>query len=297
MKIIFTLLAIFPFTLATHAQTSVYHLFSDSNAVWNFHSSVYCIMGNGDAYYSITISGDTLINSKTYHKLSTPYVQSIVSGTCYSASSGGGAIRQDTTNRKVFFIQPSDSVEQLLYDFNMQVGDTVKGFIESWAFIKDTVQSVDSVLVGSSYRKRWNLPCYNIHFIEGIGSTYGLIARSPGCITDQADYSITCFKQNGISLYPDTVTSCDIISSVNNHSVTKASITVSPNPTTNLLTITTTSTQPSQIILYDICLRQTMEEKFTGSTTLNIANLAKGVYLYRVTNENGEVMQGKVVKE
>jgi len=74
-------------------------------------------------------------------------------------------------------------------------------------------------------------------------------------------------------------------------------ITISPNPATNLLTITTTSTQPSRIILYDIASRKLMEEKFSGSTTLNIANLAKGVYLYNVTDENGTITRGRVVKE
>jgi len=72
---------------------------------------------------------------------------------------------------------------------------------------------------------------------------------------------------------------------------------VSPNPATNLLTITTTSTQPSEIILFDITSRQLMQEKFSGSATLNIENLAKGVYLYEVRNENGVIKQGKVVKE
>jgi hypothetical protein len=74
-------------------------------------------------------------------------------------------------------------------------------------------------------------------------------------------------------------------------------VTVFPNPATTLLTITTTSTQPSQIILYDIASRELMEERFSGSATLNIKNLAKGVYLYQVRDEKGIVKQGKVVKE
>ena len=40
-----------------------------------------------------------------------------------------------------------------------------------------------------------------------------------------------------------------------------------------------------------------MEEKFTGSATLNIENLSKGVYLYEVKDENGVLKRGKVVKE
>ena len=62
-------------TLFANGQTSVYHPFPDSNAVWNIHFQLYCFAnGTGDENYSITISGDTLINSQTYHKLTTPYV-------------------------------------------------------------------------------------------------------------------------------------------------------------------------------------------------------------------------------
>jgi len=73
--------------------------------------------------------------------------------------------------------------------------------------------------------------------------------------------------------------------------------TVFPNPATNLLTITTTTSQPSEIILYDIASRKLMQQKFSGSAILNIENLAKGVYLYEVRDEKGVVKQGKVVKE
>jgi len=73
--------------------------------------------------------------------------------------------------------------------------------------------------------------------------------------------------------------------------------TIFPNPATNLLTITTTSTQPSTIILFDIASRKLMEEKFSGTATLSIEGLAKGVYLYQVRDEKGVVSRGKVVKE
>jgi len=85
--------------------------------------------------------------------------------------------------------------------------------------------------------------------------------------------------------------------SVNYFTKSNIYITVSPNPATNLLTITTTTTQPSEIILYDIASRQLMQEKFSGTATLNIEGLAKGVYLYEVRDEKGVVKQGKVVKE
>ncbi|MBK6397641.1 MAG: hypothetical protein IPF75_05100 [Bacteroidetes bacterium] len=53
----------------------------------------------------------------------------------------------------------------MLYDFNLEVGDTVHGYLGSWLFSNnlDTVTAIDSILVGNSYRKRWSIcPNYDI---------------------------------------------------------------------------------------------------------------------------------------
>jgi hypothetical protein len=145
------------------SQTSVYHPFPDSAANWNIVSHRPCGLGFDmwEYNYSIVISGDTLINGNTYHKLDIPVQVIETHGACNSngtlVSPGyyAGCIRQDTSIKKVFFVPPSDSVEWLLYDFNMAVGDSVKGYTGTFAFPVEVVQNIDSVLVGNSYRKRW----------------------------------------------------------------------------------------------------------------------------------------------
>jgi hypothetical protein len=104
---------------------------------------------------------------------------------------------------------------------------------------------------------------------------------------------------------------CDLITNVNDLRQNTIA-TVFPNPATNLLTVTITSPRSAlggetaansllgdgdEIILFDITSRQLMQEKFIGSATLNIENLAKGVYLYQVKDEKGIMKQGRVVKE
>ena len=88
-KLLLTISILLTFTL--NAQTSVYHHFPDSAATWNIHYYLTCFGGGGgtnDEYYSITISGDTVISSKTYHKLTTPYVQIVSSSSCAGALTG-----------------------------------------------------------------------------------------------------------------------------------------------------------------------------------------------------------------
>ncbi|HKR07088.1 MAG TPA: T9SS type A sorting domain-containing protein [Bacteroidia bacterium] len=286
-------------TLTAKSQTSFYHPFPDSSAIWNYHFLNYCFpFGTSDNYYSITISGDTVINSQVYHQLNTPFLLS--TGTCGGGISTGykGSVRQDTANKKVFYVPPSSSTEELLYDFNMQVGDTVKGFLESIAFPQDTVQSIDSVLVGSDYRKRWNInQCYNISLIEGIGSTYGLIELSPSCFPDWPEYSLTCFTQNGMTLYPDTNTICELITDVENIYPENHFTTIYPNPFSDKLNFTVNNKERSEIILYDIASRKLLQQQFINSVSLNTEQLSKGLYLYEVQDRNGLYKKGKVVKD
>jgi hypothetical protein len=217
------------------AQTWVYHPMPDSSASWNIEAVYSCpTTVDNHQHFSITITGDTLIGGQVYHKLFTPYVdQSFSVEGCGSFFSGyKGAIRQDTSLKAAYIVQPADSLEELLYDFDMQVGDTLKGVIASVS--PDTVVSIDSVLVGGNYRKRWNIT-YGIYFIEGLGSSWGLVQYSTtGVIGYFGDFWLTCFAQDGSSLFPGTATNCELISSIDSPGMTAPQIRVFPNPAEGL---------------------------------------------------------------
>jgi len=283
------------------AQTNVYHPFPNSNAIWNIYFSSACIFGGIDVEnYSITISEDTVINTQIYHKLNIPFVQYDTDGFCGIVHVAGykGAIRQDALNKKVFYIPPTDSTEQLLYDFNMQVGDTVKGFLETFSYQDDTVISIDSVMVGSTYRKRWNINnCYNMYLIEGIGSTYGLIEYSPGCIVDQSYYIISCFQQNGQTLYPDTTTNCQIISSVNSNDEIYNQVKVFPNPSTGVIKIYSDK-KITAISLYNIFGKIIFSQNHINSLEWEstvLENLPDGCYFIKYYTETSMFLS-KIIK-
>src|SRR5262245_40876794 len=120
-------------TIVCKSQTGVYHPFPDSNASWNiqYYDPVSCGSCSNwhFEWFSYVLDGDTMINSVTYHKLSVPFVSASDSGCCINHSVGyAGSIRQDIPAKKVYFIPPASSTEQLLYDFNLQVGDTIKNY-------------------------------------------------------------------------------------------------------------------------------------------------------------------------
>ncbi len=293
--------------LSSKSQTSFYHPFPDSNAVWNM--SVY--LGGGCFFpfvnlsedYSYILSGDTIINTITYHKINIPFVQF---DSCSIHTSGyKGSIRQDTIVKKVYYIYPNDTSEQLLYDFNLQIGDTIEGIIKSLVPPHDTVISIDSILIGTSYRKRWFInPFYSVYIIEGIGSTYGLIEPSPGLgATDFADCSIVCFSQNGQTLYPDTTTSCEVILDVKNISENNFSVSVSPNPFHSSATFMIKGDRVIRNVelkIYNVFGEYVSTKKINGeSAIIDRKNLADGIYFYQLVmeNERDVLAKGKFVIE
>ena len=304
MKKIFASIVVISCLVGSHlkAQTKVYHPFPDSNVVWNYHYSFLCLSsGNLDQYYSCTYSGDTAIKGQTYHKLTINYVQSVVLGVCSglgkTTKGYKGAIRQDAMIKKVFIIPPADSIEQLLYDFNMQIGDTLKGFTKPLSGV-ETVKSIDSVLVGSNYRKRWEISsAYNVSFIEGIGSTYGLIVKDFSG-TDGPDYSLTCFKQNGTTLYPAGVTSCEIINSVNDFETNSSGMTIYPNPTMDKITIELPAAVRYFICITDLLGQQVLNDtEFTGTKTeIDVSELPKGVYFIELATDKSKEVRKIIVQ-
>jgi len=233
-------------TVLSFSQTSVYYPFPDSSASWNVDYSNYqCQWGDSHEYYSIILDRDTVIGSQVYHKLQVPYIKLIWAG-CPQYHQPGyyGAIRSDIPDRKVYFYPVDGTEEQLLYDFTLEVGDTVQGYLKSWWDSQDTVIAIDSVLVGEEFRKRWFInQWYDIYLIEGVGSTFGLIEPSPGEVIDAPGYALVCFRQDGEPQYPDPTMDCDLILSTGENFLPGPEIAIFPNPTHGKFQITSSKHQ------------------------------------------------------
>ena len=191
-------MSIFPWPLAV-AQTSMYHPFPDSNAVWGMISGSWMCP---DVYIQDYYAGDTLIGLYSYKII----MQAATDTICDTPPGlGAGFLRDDTAAHKVYWRIPGMATDTLLYDFTLEVGDTLRGLYANTGLCADgvvTVHSVDSIMVGTNYRKRINFswdPCFGPSIIEGIGSTTGLtfctfMYKSFGTI-------LTCFMVNGELLY------------------------------------------------------------------------------------------------
>ncbi|HLN74651.1 MAG TPA: T9SS type A sorting domain-containing protein [Prolixibacteraceae bacterium] len=171
------------------------------------------------SYERFTISGeDTIINSIAYKKLYMFYDSVFIK----SKATVIGGIREDESKKvyykgkKIHPLKPSTSIitnngghegdEVLLYDFGIKIGDILK--IDNLTMPDEnlTVASIDTVLIGNTYRKEFSFkhgeyPYPGVKWIEGIGSMKGLLFTSGSTPTNGLYNDLICFKQNNEPLY------------------------------------------------------------------------------------------------
>lgn len=190
---------------------------------------------SGYYYYHYATSNDTVINSRTYVKIiRSPFVVS-GSNPCYYADIAPGyvgALRDDSIANKVFFIYQSQNIDSLLFDYNLNVGDTIKGILAPY-YPNAFITSIDSILINSQYHKRWNINfCFGaqFYFIEGIGSSFGLIDHFD-CGAGVGSQLI-CVKDSFGIIYSGSTSplGCQLINSTNNLKTEIATIKIIPNP-------------------------------------------------------------------
>lgn len=197
---------------ALMGQAGVYRTLPLENGVWCM-STACTDNGCGDHGYIRTYSqGDTAIAGSVYSVMRNDlYPES--DGTCcpIPVMEQRTYIREDTIARKVYVRTDLMTSDSLLYDFTLNVGDTLHGYLSSCATTTYTVQSIDSILIGGVFNKRFNFDtadvCNWLAVIEGIGATTGLTS----CFSEPWDSGIylQCVTVDGNIQYyascgPDT---------------------------------------------------------------------------------------------
>ncbi len=283
-------------------QTNKYRPFPESNAIWD-QTTWSAVDGCCEIWddQSLYISGDTTIGPYTYHKL---YLNGYTSESCFECGNPfppyyhigdyWGAYRQDTLNKRVYLYQGKDT---LAYDFNLNVGDQIHSCLN---YCGNSVHSIDSVLVGNKYTKRFWLSCDGqtdyVALIEGIGSTYGAFALL--VFPFESGSTLYCVKENNQTVWPsDTTYGCALITMVDELNI-KPRIFIYPNPATEIITVelslTPTNSQLSIINLNgeEVLIRSLIKLK----TQIDISNLPSGVYFVRLINDK-TVEVGKFIKK
>ena len=290
------------FSLKGMAQFNVYHPFPDSNAYWREEAF------NGSSGFGFTVqgygyklAGDTVIKGMAYHKVNEigGYQTFLPSGEAfYNIDFYYAAIREDTL-KHIYMYDTTIHRDTLLYDFNIKIGDTLNQYNSpGWSGRKAVVTKIDSIFIGSSYRKQFVLGFDSI--IEGIGSTEGLF---DGIVPPFEIYSLLdCFSQNNDMIYSSSILgphdSCSkLYLGVNSLSGPKGQFSVYPNPASMNVTISYLLPQGQNnavLRLYNTMgqIEYSKNMNSTNSTiNENVSGIPCGVYYYTLS-VNGLVTAG-----
>jgi hypothetical protein len=267
----------------------------DGNPEWK-EFSIVC--GGGNPYcstsdYTITLDGDTLISGVLYFKLRRQGSHRVWDWTVDTLVSEGiiddcpyPLIREDQGR---FYTYNSQGSEQLLHDFNLNVGDTAVS--SSSCPNPQIVMEIDTMYYGNQIRKKFifapQLTFGGTPLYEGIGSSRGLFARPcSGTFGIEFGSRLECYVSHGEAIQLDTSAECQSTPSAIEDIATPG-YHIYPNPFNDRIVIENRSPNSNltHIDIYDFyghlikpISRSTIENEITISTQ----ELVAGVYFLKI---------------
>jgi hypothetical protein len=293
MKFLLPLLLLF--SLKGFSQTNTYTPFPEDSALW---ISEYITPQSPYNRNNYIMYGDTIMNGIQYNKLFSEV--NIYKGPFIPPSNGIptfiGGLRQDTPNKKVYFKSVNLPKDTLLYDFNLQVGDTLPpSYVTNYLPKPTIIASIKDTLINNKLHKKYSfknsLP-FTGFMVEGVGSGSTLF--------NFFDYfeggdKLQCFKTSNISefsqvpgyIYDPCSYYFNTTTGVKNQS--KLSFSIYPTLTDGLLNI---EPQPQKIIITNIIGEQVMV--LPSTTLIDISSKPNGIYIIQAITGYGP-MYAKIV--
>ncbi|MFT5778300.1 MAG: hypothetical protein ACI837_001256 [Crocinitomicaceae bacterium] len=262
---------------------------------WNAETNSYQWYAQDD-WTLYKSGGDTTINLNTYKKLTAWPLYRDAGG---NFTAGGGyhklAYRNDN-DRRAYRILYGGNSEELWYDFNLQLGDTVFAANQPTAFepYDQIIIEVDSVdLCDSTYqsfqmvRSLLATPHPDHKAVQRVGTLANLI-KDNWNTSEYYKLSFFCESPTGMSYLLNLL-------DVEEEEEKLPSISVYPNPSSEFIHLSGIDATITEIHLMDAAGR-TLSNIDTSSDQIDIHQLSKGLYYLLISNESG-VQSVPFVKE
>jgi|GEM_PF-6909194 hypothetical protein len=175
--------------------------------------------------------------------------------------------------------QNSDE-EQMIYDFNIDEGDTFVFSLYGGSYI---VYRVDSVNVNDNLLKRLYLKGIsdeNIcdEWIEGVGSVNYPLLYPFQSISMHAYGKLLCVKQNNVTAFMNPQYNTCYIPFMNLESVDNTSIKIYPTLVKDNIYVVSDNNKPMDISFVNISGHRTKTIRTNGSKEIDISSLPSGIY-------------------
>jgi hypothetical protein len=270
--------------------------------------------------FALSVQGDTLLQGYSYKKIYQRTLQLNANSTDIQNPKQilnkylYALMREDTVERKVYLIPFKDTVsmcqptEHLLYDFSLQVGDTLNDCVleniydSSWMSYVPRIDSIRQInYLGLETRA---------FYTQGIFINYGLLFDSPGVLLEGFGYEyhgLINYGRNGELVFfqyyceGDSL-DCELLSAVHDpREMPQSVISVTPNPARDIVFIQIDAAFHTnnewQISLLNTMGNVILHENWNTVKELQIdvSNFPDGVYFLNIYGEGINVTKKIIV--
>ena len=216
------------------------------------------------------------------------------------------------SGEKVYLKSSNDcnKKEVTLYDFSLNIGDTVICGVYPSDSTKFWLTQIDTVTYSGIKRVRFKMKYYlgdppygeiaEMYWIKGIGSTthpfYPMLCLSDNC---EAEYALLCYHSGESLLYQDpSLATCDTSNVGIQKTKNNLVFLLAPNPFNTAINLSIKSQIPEsvQVDIYNFSGEQLSSTKYQNTDEIQIGkDLQKGIYLLRAKCGNSYLIK-KIVK-
>ncbi|MFZ5939601.1 MAG: hypothetical protein ACOYXB_03420 [Bacteroidota bacterium] len=298
MKKVLLILGILLAAAQTYSQG-----FIDTTKIW--HNLIF--------YYPYAIGtealqfrGEKVMDEMTYVKVMRSVEEDLGSWSTY------GYVRED--GDKVYFRKSALDADKLIYDFGVELFDTVSVYhvynvvyTPYLSSIDYFVSGIDSLLIGDSYQKQIHLNpiaegstfAESEQWIESMGSMSGFLHNYNGKTGADA-FILLCYSKEETLEYlnPSYSTCWYSFSNGIEQETTALSISIEPNPVSELSVIRVRGGIEGRMYrleVFDDKGSRIYSTQFSEEYPLSGAVKGPGIYLYRVSGEGNIEGQGKFI--
>jgi hypothetical protein len=244
--------------------------------------------------------GDTIINGLKYIKYYDPTLKS--------------AVRDDSVNKIVYRYNFVSKKDEVMFDFNLKIGDTILILDKT---IKYWIKDIDSVLLlDGRYHNRYsfNDPAKSMTpapklspWVQGVGYFHSNIYSSLSEASESSTLYITvCASANGKKLIrgsgypnPKDFENCGgIITDIQTPENSDAII-FYPNPVSNKLQLKWSEQNKNTAMHFSItdCLGKVILEGADTYEFIDVSGLSTGLYFIILTDNQGNLVKNKFIKQ
>jgi hypothetical protein len=232
------------------------------------------------------IQGDTVINELTYKKLWSSWNDSAQVDMYLR-----GFLREDSGI--VYYRDNYLTEDKILYNFNLEQGDTATVYSEFCQERTVVVAYVDSIYYYGIPRKELILDSwYEEYWIQGIGSTYGLLYSGVyECVADVSKSLICCHEDDSLIFMKQYEEECYQTNVGIDEDPIQRDLIMSPNPVLRgqpVVIQCNNGIEELELIDYSGRTIFSFKTDFQKEVTLQTNYIKAGLYLIRIYSDTGQ---------